>query len=157
LAKHILSVSYDEPLLRTREILLRRQGYSVTSCLGFTAVAEQCIANEFEFFILGHYIPHEDKLHLIHLFRTKSGGPVLALRRYGDAPLPDADAQVYPDDIEGLLNTVESMLQSHEPPERTGKSKPAISERNLRGRDGITQVSDDDGEKAKRAKAQGTA
>lgn len=125
MAKHILSVSYDEPLLRTREILLRRQGYSVTSCLGFTAAAEQCIANEFDFFILGHSIPHEDKLQLIRTFRMNSAGPVLALRRYDDAQLPDADAQVYPDDIEGLLKTVESMLQNHNSAGQPGKNKPA--------------------------------
>jgi DNA-binding NtrC family response regulator len=124
LAKHILSVSYDEPLLRTREILLRRQGYSVTSCLGFTAAREQCIANKFDFFILGHSIPQEDKLQLIHAFRTTSAGPVLALKRYGEAQLPHAEAQVYPDDIEGLLNTVESMLQGHNTAEQPGK-KPA--------------------------------
>jgi len=125
LAKHILSVSYDEPLLRTREILFRRQGHTVTSCLGFTAAAEQCIANEFDFFILGHSIPQEDKLQLVHAFRMNSLGPVLALRRYGDAQLPDADAQVYPDDIEGLLKTGESMLQNHNTAEQPGKSKPA--------------------------------
>lgn len=123
MAKHILSVSYDEPLLRTREILLRRQGYSVTSALGFTAGAQHCKAGEFALFILGHTIPHGDKLELMRAFRANCAAPVLALRRYGDVPLPGADAQIYPDDIEGLLSTVESMLRNHR--NAPGKSGPA--------------------------------
>lgn len=126
MAKHILSVSYDEPLLKTRELLLRRQGYLVTSCLGFTAAAEQCIENEFDLFILGHSIPQKDKMQLIQAFRTNCPGPVLALRRYSDAPLPCADAHVFPDDIEGLLSTVDSMLSNHdkaEPPNQINRKR----------------------------------
>jgi len=126
LAKHILSVSYDEPLLKTREILLRRQGYLVTSCLGFTAAAEQCAGDKFDLFILGHSIPQKDKLQLIQEFRTHGTGLVLALRRYGDAPLSGADAHIYPDDIEGLINTVEAMLGQHDkaqPPDQTKRGR----------------------------------
>lgn len=108
----LLSVSYDEPLLRTREILLCRQGYSVTSALGFIAAVDECKAGEFDLLILGHSIPHADKVELVHTFRTHCPAPVLALRHYGDAPLPGADAQIFPDDIEGLLNKVKSMLRN---------------------------------------------
>lgn len=125
MAKHILSVSYDEPLLRTREMLLRRQGYSVTSALGFTNAIEQCKTTRFDLFILGHSIPDADKRELMNVFRGRCDAPVLALRRHGDAPLNGADAHNYPDDIPGLLNTVEAMLEKHTRPQPIDK-KPML-------------------------------
>lgn len=35
---HIISVSYDEPLLFTRELMLRERRHIVTSALGFDAI-----------------------------------------------------------------------------------------------------------------------
>lgn len=47
------------------------------------------------------------------------------LRRHGDAPLNGADAHNYPDDIPGLLNTVEAMLEKHTRPQPIDK-KPML-------------------------------
>jgi hypothetical protein len=40
--KRILSISYDEPLLVTREMMLEQAGFTVTSALGFTEAIEKC-------------------------------------------------------------------------------------------------------------------
>jgi DNA-binding response OmpR family regulator len=110
LSKRILSVSYDEALLRTREILLRRQGYSVTSALGFTDAAQQCGSSEFDLFILGHSIPLNDQRELIRIFQTRCASPVLALRRRDESAPDGAKAHVDPFDIEDLLETVDQLL-----------------------------------------------
>ena|SRR5579871_3477106 len=112
--KQILSVSYDEPLLRTREMLLRREGYSVTSALGFTDAVENCKDGKFDLLILGHSIPDKDKRELIAVFHRQSKSPVLALRRHGETTPDSADHHAYPDDIEGLLKTVNRILDHDE-------------------------------------------
>jgi DNA-binding response OmpR family regulator len=110
MAKHILSVSYNEPLLLTRELLLRREGYAVTSALGFTDAVKHCKAGSFDLFILGHSIPDTDKRELVHVFGEHCTAPVLALKRHGEN-LPDgAHFHAYPDDIRGLLETVGTIL-----------------------------------------------
>ena len=111
MAKQILSVSYDEALLRTRELLLRREGYGVISALGFAEAVEQCQNGSFDLFILGHSIPNRDKRELVSRFRARSNAPVLGLRRHGEDPLDDARYHAYPDDIEGLLKTVSTILK----------------------------------------------
>ena len=110
MAKHILSVSYNEPLLRTRELLLRREGYLVTSALGFTDAVAACKAGNFDLFVIGHSIPDNDKRELIRVFRSHCSAMVLALRRHGEVPPDDADAHAYPDEIEGMLETVRNTL-----------------------------------------------
>jgi DNA-binding response OmpR family regulator len=111
LAYRILSVSYDEPLLKTRELLLKQHAdYDVTSALGFTAARARCSEGGFDLFILGHSIPARDKRELIHCFRTGSKAPILALRKMGETMPDDADEHVDPNDIEALLRMVETLL-----------------------------------------------
>ena len=50
-APSILSISYDESLLRTREWLLRASGFTVTSALGFTEAAAHCRNSDFDLVI----------------------------------------------------------------------------------------------------------
>src|SRR5690349_17572253 len=92
---HILSVSYNEALLRTREMILRREGYIVSSALGFTAGVEHCKNQNFDLFVLGHSIPDKDKRELMRVFRTGSKAPVLALQRQGENVPDGADAHAY--------------------------------------------------------------
>lgn len=116
LTPHILSVSYDEALLRTREMLLRREGYIVTSALGFTEGIEECKKTRFDLFVLGHSIPDKDKRELIRVFHTECDAPVLALHRHGENTPEEADADAYPDDIEGFLNAVKKLLMRNAVP-----------------------------------------
>jgi DNA-binding response OmpR family regulator len=107
---HILSVSYDESLLRTREMLLRREGYVVSSALGFTDAVECCENGKFDLFILGHSIPDKDKRELIRVFRGQCDSPVLALHRHGEDSPDGADAHADPNHIEDLLEIVSKIL-----------------------------------------------
>lgn len=110
--KHVLSVSYNKALLRTRELLLRRRGYNVTSCFGFANAIAACKATKFDLFILGHSIPSSDKLELIKTFRRYCPAPVLSLLRKGESVEAEADSYVSPESPEVLLDRVDELLRS---------------------------------------------
>lgn len=89
--KHILSISYDEPLLVTREMLLEKEGYDVTSAFGFAAAMEICAArHDFDLILMGHSMPQKDKTALVAVLRAHCSAPLLSILRHGDSPIPDA-------------------------------------------------------------------
>ena len=106
----ILSVSYDEPLLRTRHLLLEREGYEVVSSLGFAEGLEQCKRDNFDLFILGHSIRHSDKQQLVETFRHECRAPIISLRRLDEPPVQGADYYVEPDPPQ-LLKIVATVLR----------------------------------------------
>lgn len=91
MAKKILSISFDEPLLTTREMILTRAGYEVTSALGFDEALKQCSAHAFDLVILGHSIPRKNKQSLLEAVRNFDGVPVLSLRRPGEDAITGPD------------------------------------------------------------------
>jgi PleD family two-component response regulator len=94
----ILSVSFDEQLLRTREMILEDIGHQVVSALGFRDAMKECQnAEAYELFILGHSIPHSDKEALISAFRARNRAPVIALKRADERPVNGADFEVEPE------------------------------------------------------------
>ncbi len=106
----ILSVSYDEPLLRTRHMLLQQSGYEVVSTLGFTESLRHCKQGSFDLFILGHSIPYSDKMQLVERFRGVCSAPIISLRRSSGEQLVDgADHHIEPDP-EPLLDLVARIL-----------------------------------------------
>lgn len=106
----ILSVSYDEPLLRTRHMLLQHSGYDTVSSFGFMASLQHCKQGHFDLFILGHSIPHADKEQLVEEFRRVCPAPIISLRRSSGERLVDgADYHIEPDP-EPLLDLVERVL-----------------------------------------------
>jgi DNA-binding NtrC family response regulator len=106
----ILSVSYDELLLSTRELILHNRGYKVVSARGFSKALKHCQSREkFDLFILGHSIPHSHKESLIAAFRTRSSASVIALIKYGERPVHSADFQIEPNP-EQLLQLVEKVI-----------------------------------------------
>ena len=110
MSSQILSVSYDESLLKTRELLLKQHTkHGVTSALGFIEAVARCEQEKFNLLILGHSIPPDDKQELIKAFRKSSAGRILALHRLGETT-QGADATVDPTDIDGLLETVGHLL-----------------------------------------------
>jgi CheY-like chemotaxis protein len=110
--KRILSISYDEPLLQTRQMLLEQAGYDVTSALGYAEALEICsVRHDFDLILMGHSMPQKDKAALLNALRPKCPAPLLSIRKHGDSPLPGADASV--DAIEGpvvLLHAVKEAL-----------------------------------------------
>ena len=109
MSKHILSVSYDESLLATRQLLLAYRGYSVISALGFTDAIEQCKTSNFDLFILGHSVPISDKNELIRTFRQYCSAPILSLDRAGESRV-DSDFHVAPNDPEQFLKKVAEVV-----------------------------------------------
>jgi DNA-binding response OmpR family regulator len=116
-SRHILSISYDESLLTTRQMLLEREGYQVTSALGFAASAALCRKDGFDLFIMGHSIPHTDKEELIKLFRAANPAPVLSLQRDGEKNVESAEYHVLAYDPAEFLKVVAHILdqRSHLP------------------------------------------
>lgn len=106
----ILSVSYDDPLLRTRHMLLEREGHEVVSSLGFTESLKRCEEGGFDLFLLGHSIPHTDKLKLVETFREHCPATIISLRRSaGEQPVDGADYHIEPDP-EPLLKLVKEIF-----------------------------------------------
>src|SRR5579859_2269660 len=111
MSKRILSVSYDESLLSTRQMLLQQAGYEVTSALGFPEALAWCKKGEFEHVLMGHSIPREDKQVLVRVTRMVSQAPVLSIRRPTSVPLAAADYSVKSEDgPEALVAAVDKAL-----------------------------------------------
>ena len=106
----ILSVSYDELLLRTRHALLEREGYEVVSSLGFADSLEQCKRDDFDLFILGHSIQDSDKQQLMETFRHECRAPIISLRRLDEQPVQGADYYIEPDPPQ-LVKVVATVLR----------------------------------------------
>jgi DNA-binding NtrC family response regulator len=111
--KRILSVSYDLSLLATRKMLLEQKGYAVESAYGFSKALTACGAGGFDLFILGHSIPHDDKLVLIEAFRTHCPGLIISLERHGEQLVP-SDYHASPDNPEKFLEMIENILAGRE-------------------------------------------
>ena len=107
----ILSVSYDETLLRTRELMLRGAAHAVVSAVGYHDGQDACLRSQFELCIIGHSIPKKDKLAIIECFRAHNPQAlVIALTRAGEVRLPEVDTYINPGNPEELLRAIERAL-----------------------------------------------
>jgi CheY-like chemotaxis protein len=114
--KHILSISYDQPLLVTRQMILEQAGYDVSSAFGFAEALEICTTrHDFDLVLMGHSMPQKDKRALFEALRPKCRALFLSIRRHGDSPLPEANYSVDADDgPAALLGAVKAALdQAH--------------------------------------------
>ena len=118
----ILSISYDETLLFTRDLLLRSEGHDVVSALGFHRGSEACRRGGFDLFILGHSIPKDDKLDLIRCFRAQNSGvPVIALTRANESRLKEVDLYLNPGDPAELLRGLAFLINPAAERRRVGQ------------------------------------
>jgi DNA-binding NtrC family response regulator len=109
----ILSVSYDEALLRTRHMLLEREGYDVTSTRGFIATLEECQKGNFAVFILGHSIANSEKKQMVTIFKQFCPAPVISLRRNaGEEIVEGADYHIQAEP-ERLLKLVAEVIRGN--------------------------------------------
>jgi CheY-like chemotaxis protein len=114
--KHILSISYDQPLLVTRQMILEQAGYDVSSAFGFAEALEICTTqHDFDLVLMGHSMPQKDKKALFEALRSKCSAPLLSILRHGDSPIPEANYSVDAQDgPSALLNAVQAALgQAH--------------------------------------------
>jgi DNA-binding response OmpR family regulator len=99
-------------LLKTREMMLSRRGYLVTTAQPSSVDVEAaCKTSDFDLFVLGHSIPLPQKVELIRTFRKLSPAPILSLLRFGDPAEDGADGHLDPYDPEALLKLVDAMLK----------------------------------------------
>jgi len=106
--KSVLLVSWEPNLARTREMLLRSAGYSVTSAVGRAQAHSRCRSRA-DLLVLGHSVPMSDKKEVIACFRQHSSGVVLSLLRSNQQKLPEADFGVEafePADVIGAVRKI---------------------------------------------------
>jgi CheY-like chemotaxis protein len=109
----ILSVSYDQALLSSRQLLLESLGCEVVSASDLGHALQLCNhASPFDLFVLGHSIPGPDKESLVVAFRTHSSAPVIALKRFGEEPISSVDFEIEPEPGQ-LLQVISSLLSGH--------------------------------------------
>src|ERR1700745_261595 len=110
--KRILSISYDDILLTTRQLILEQEGFSVASAHRFAEASLICKNDHtFDLIVMGHSMPRADKTALIEMLKPHCPAPVLSIRRHNDPPLPEAQFSV--DSYDGpnaLIAAVKSAL-----------------------------------------------
>jgi CheY-like chemotaxis protein len=107
----ILSVSYDQLLLRTRQMMLEAEGYEVYSCANMDESLRHSREYNFDLFILGHSIPSVDRQMLVDTFKRYCPAPIISLRTHpGDDVVADADYYLHPDP-EPLLKLVAEIFE----------------------------------------------
>jgi DNA-binding response OmpR family regulator len=108
---HILSVSYDCVLMKTRQMVLEKHGYKVTSAEGFVEAIAECQSADYDLLIIGHSVPPAEKQMLVEESKRHCQSPILALLRPGELEVKGAtkslDASYQPD---ALLLMVEELL-----------------------------------------------
>jgi CheY-like chemotaxis protein len=85
----ILSVTYDQSLAATREMLFTSVGLQVSSVLTVNQAIQLCATEQFDLIVIGHSIPQSDRQLLLQKLRS-CGAPILALHRLGEPPLTGA-------------------------------------------------------------------
>lgn len=109
--KRILSISYDESIMKTRHFIFEQAGFEVISAWGFKEAMTQCHDGKFDVVVLGHTLPPQDKTALVSALREKCGCPIISIRKPGQSKHPDADYSV--DSGEGpeaMLATIREAL-----------------------------------------------
>jgi DNA-binding NtrC family response regulator len=95
MAKRILSVSYDAALLRSREMILQRQGYEVVSVQSLQDAILHCRQEVFDVALIGHAIPIAEQTSIADELRKNCpGAKVVALTARPMMSAPYADRSV---------------------------------------------------------------
>lgn len=108
----ILSITYNESLQRTRQLILDKAGFDTTSALGFVEAQSLCAKGSFDLVVIGHSIPRPDKLALLKFAKEKCGSATLCLRKPNDPVLPEADYSTDRTDPNGLIEAVKAALNA---------------------------------------------
>lgn len=120
----ILSVTYDQSLAVTREMLFASVGFQVSSALTIDQAIQFCATESFDLVVVGHSIPRERRQLLLQELRRLWSTPILALQRHGETPLTGADYIFDSADSPALLlETVVNILEPRNGTCRGGKLK----------------------------------
>jgi PleD family two-component response regulator len=106
-AIRILSIAYEPSLEKTRALLLRQEGYDVTSALGSDEGKYLAESSPFDLFLIGQTAPHEERLGLLRWLRSHfASARVLMLTDPHEQDFPGAHCTSDAGDPEDLLNAV---------------------------------------------------
>ena len=121
---HILSISYDESLARTRELILDAAGIEVHTALDIQKAMWLFEKNRYDLIILGHSIPLDERRLIAQRLRAVSSTPILAISRAGERSTVPAEHHVNAaDGPRRLLNVVRGILKMAEPPTALNESE----------------------------------
>lgn len=108
----ILSISYDEALLQTRELLLKEEGYYVESAFGLSAAVKACQQGNFDLVVICHSIPVEDKQEIVKQLNAVCTTAILALQRKSEPALHGARFSIDPGDPVTFLRKIRTIFGS---------------------------------------------
>jgi len=92
--KRILSISYDDSIMKTRHYIFEQAGFDVVSALGFSDALTLCKDGKFDAVVLGHTLPPQDKTALVSVLHDHCHCPIVSIRKPGQGKHPDTDYSV---------------------------------------------------------------
>lgn len=96
--------------MMTRALLLEQMGHMVVSAEGFAQAFRACEKGDYDLLILGHSIPFDDKVALIEEAKHRCPCPVLALLRFNESPVPNAERSIDSAEPRAFIEAVREML-----------------------------------------------
>jgi DNA-binding NtrC family response regulator len=109
-ARAILSVSFNEELLPSCLKTLSRNDYRITSATSLYDAMEHCTKARWHLLVLGHTVPHLQKLALIKAFRElHPSAPVVSMRMAGQPIVEAAEYNAVandPGELAGVISTI---------------------------------------------------
>lgn len=111
----ILSISYDETLLRMRHLIFEKEGYEVVSAAALASGLEHSKQNNFDILVLGHTVPYEEKQKMAAKFHQVSPGAIICLRSNAGEQLVDGADYHVEADPEPMLKLVADIVRRKAP------------------------------------------
>lgn len=87
----ILSITFDQSLAATREMLFASAGFLVHSTCNINQALELCTHKDFDLIVIGHSMPLDQRRFLVRELRLRCDTPLLALKRPGESPVAGVD------------------------------------------------------------------
>jgi hypothetical protein len=86
-------------------------GHTVHSAEGFASAYKLCDNQDgkIDFIVLGHSIPHDDKVSMVKHCKEMCSCRVLALLRSGEPPVPGAEQSVDSSDPNAFMAAIQEM------------------------------------------------
>ena len=111
----ILSISYDQTLLRMRHLIFEKEGYEVVSAAALASGLAHSKQNDFDILVLGYAIPHEEKQRIAMEFHQRTPGAIICLRSNAGEPLLDGADYHVEADPEPMLKLVAEIVRRKAP------------------------------------------
>jgi len=109
--RRVLSVSYDPVLLKTREMILEKQGYIVCSVQTLEDAIQASRSKCFDVAIIGHSIPIDDQRQIASVIRqNRAASFVVALKSREGEDTPFADRAMDAHKPEQMIAELEGMF-----------------------------------------------